>query len=118
MRCGGDGQDEVQWRFPSALLGIASLGASLTLGSDPEGQQVWSKAYKVTDRDPLCSLVAQMVKNPAARQETRVRTLGIRKIPWRREWLPTAVFVPGEFRGQRNLAGNSASGHSLTQLSY
>ena len=28
---------------------------------------------------------------------------GIRKIPWRREWLPTVVFLPGEFHGQRSL---------------
>ena len=27
------------------------------------------------------------------------------KIPWRREWLPTPVFVPGELHGQRSLAG-------------
>ena len=27
------------------------------------------------------------------------------KIPWRREWLPTPVFLPGEFHGQRSLAG-------------
>ena len=26
-------------------------------------------------------------------------------IPWRREWLPTPVFLPGEFHGQRSLAG-------------
>ena len=26
------------------------------------------------------------------------------KIPWRREWLPTPVSLPGEFRGQRSLA--------------
>ena len=31
----------------------------------------------------------------------------IRKIPWRREWLPTPVFLPGEFHGQRSLAGYS-----------
>ena len=24
---------------------------------------------------------------------------GVRKIPWRRKWLPTSVFLPGEFRG-------------------
>ena len=46
------------------------------------------------------SLVAQMVKNPPAIQETWVG-----KIPWRREWLPTPVFLPGEFHGQRSLAG-------------
>ena len=32
-------------------------------------------------------------------------------MPWRREWQPTPVFLPGEFRGQRNLAGYSSWGH-------
>ena len=27
----------------------------------------------------------------------------VRKIPWRREWLPTLVFLPGEFHGQWSL---------------
>ena len=27
------------------------------------------------------------------------------KIPWRREWLPTPVFLPGESHGQRSLVG-------------
>jgi len=27
------------------------------------------------------------------------------KISWRRGWLPTLVFLPAEFHGQRNLAG-------------
>ena len=27
------------------------------------------------------------------------------KIPWRRTWLPTPVFLPGEFHRQRSLAG-------------
>jgi len=31
----------------------------------------------------------------------------LEKIPWRREWLPTPVFLPGEFRGQRSLVGCS-----------
>ena len=32
------------------------------------------------------------------------------KIPWRREWQPTPVFLSGEFHGQRNLAGYSPWG--------
>ena len=28
----------------------------------------------------------------------------VRNIPWRREWLPTPLFSPGEFHGQRSLA--------------
>ena len=33
------------------------------------------------------------------------------KNPWRRKWQPTAVFLPGEFYGQRSLAGYSPWGH-------
>ena len=33
----------------------------------------------------------------------------IGKIPWRREWLPTPVFLSGEFHGQRNLVGSIGS---------
>ena len=29
----------------------------------------------------------------------------VRKIPWRRKWQPTLVFLPGESHGQRSLAG-------------
>ena len=42
------------------------------------------------------SLVAQTVNSLPTMQITQVR-----KIPWRREWLPTPVFLPREFHGQR-----------------
>ena len=29
----------------------------------------------------------------------------IKKISWRREWLPTPVFLPGELHGQKSLVG-------------
>ena len=32
------------------------------------------------------------------------------KIPWRRKWQPTPVFLPGESHGQRSLAGYSPYG--------
>ena len=35
------------------------------------------------------------------------------KIPGRREWLPTPVFLPGQFQGQRSLAGYSPWGHKV-----
>ena len=31
----------------------------------------------------------------------------VRKISWRREWLPTPVFLPGESHGQRSTEGYS-----------
>ena len=30
----------------------------------------------------------------------------VRRIPWRREWQPTPVFLPGESHGQRSLGGH------------
>ena len=51
-----------------------------------------------------------------AMQETHVHSLGW-KI-WRRTWQPTSGSLPGEFHGQRSLAGYSLWGHkSQTQLS-
>jgi len=35
----------------------------------------------------------------------------VRKIPWRREWKPTPVFLPGECHGQRSLAAYSPRGY-------
>ena len=59
------------------------------------------------------SLVTQMVKNLPAMQETQIG-----KIPWRRERLPTPVFLPGESHGQRSLAGYKSMGlQSRTRLS-
>ena len=41
------------------------------------------------------------------------------KILWRRKWQPTPVFLPGEFHGQRTLAGYSPLGcRSQTRLKW
>ena len=32
---------------------------------------------------------------------------GLGRFPWRREWIPTPLFLPGEFHGQRGLVGYS-----------
>ena len=34
----------------------------------------------------------------------------VRKIPWRRKWQPTPVFLPGESHGRRSLVGYSPRG--------
>ena len=34
----------------------------------------------------------------------------VSKIPWRREWKPTPLFLPREFHGQRSLVGYSPWG--------
>ena len=50
-----------------------------------------------------------MVKNLLTMQETWFDPW-VGKIPWRREKLPTPVFLPGEFHGQRNLESYSPWG--------
>ena len=52
------------------------------------------------------SLAAQTVKNLPATWETWVR-----KIPWRRAWQPTPVFLPGESPGQETLVGYTPWDH-------
>ena len=59
-------------------------------------RHIWSAAQE----NDKVSLVAQMVKNLPAMQDTQ-------SDPLRREWLPTPVFLPGEFHEQRSLAGCS-----------
>ena len=55
------------------------------------------------------SLVAQMVKNLPAMQETQVRSLGWVD-PRIRKCLPIPVFLPGEFHGCGCLVGYSSWG--------
>ena len=38
------------------------------------------------------------------------------KIPWRRTWQPTPVFLPGESHGWRSLAGYSPWGHTESDM--
>ena len=42
--------------------------------------------------------------------------LWVGKIPWRRAWQPTPVFLPGEFHGQRSLVGCSPRGFKELDL--
>ena len=42
--------------------------------------------------------------------------LWVRKIPWRRKWQPTPVFLPGKFHGQRSLAGYSPGSHKESDM--
>ena len=52
-------------------------------------------------------MVAQMIKNPL---QFRRPISWVGKISWRRKWLPTPVFLPGEFHEQKSLADYSLWG--------
>ena len=57
--------------------------------------------------------VVQWLKSYLLMQECRRHRfhLWVRKIPWRRKWQPTPVFLSGESHGQRSLVGYSPWGH-------
>ena len=53
----------------------------------------------------------------AACQDRRCRfDPWVRRIPWRRKWQPTPVFLPGESHGQRSLVGYSLWGHKESDM--
>ena len=58
------------------------------------------------------SQVALVVKNPPANAGGMICAFDpwVRKIPWRRKWNPTPVFLPREFHRQRSLVGYSPQG--------
>ena len=51
-----------------------------------------------------------MVKNPPGQYRRHGFDLWVGKIPWRRKWQPTLVFLPRKSDGQRSLAGYSSNG--------
>ena len=54
--------------------------------------------------------MAQQVKNLPAMQEAQETWVDnwIEKIPWRRKWQPTPVFLPEKSHEQRSLKGYSS----------
>ena len=67
--------------------------------------------YCCHDKDGA-SLVAQMVNNMPAMQETQVQSLG-REDLLEKGMLPTPVFLPEESHGQRSLVGYSPWGRRV-----
>ena len=57
----------------------------------------------------LVLVVKNLLANAGNRERLGLDTL-IGKIPWRRAWRPTLVFLPGKSHGWRNLVGSSPSG--------
>ena len=67
---------------------------------------------KIIQEYRWASLVAQTLKESAAMQETWFDpwVKAWRKIPWRRQWQSTPIFLPGKSHRQRSLAGCSSKG--------
>ena len=77
--------------------------------------QLQASQIRVDNRYWWACLVAQLVKNPSAMMRPGFNPW-VGKIAWRREWLPTPVFLPGEFHGQRSVTVHGIA-KSWTRLS-
>ena len=55
------------------------------------------------------------IKNPPVNAGNSRFNPWVRKVPWRRNWQLTPVFLPGESRGQKSLAGYSSRGHKESE---
>ena len=122
----GVGPSTTPFQATSTALGVVEARASFRRERNPKYVLCYSRRSLVQELLPeflLClgfrlrqfvhtiwsSLVAPMEKSLPAMQELQVRSW-VGKIPWRRKWLPTPVFLPGKSHGQRSLAGYSPWG--------
>ena len=81
------------WDFGSWILGWDVL------------KREWNIFYQIIR--PESFPIGSAVKNLPAMQEILGFNPWVRKIPWRKKWQPTPVFLPGESHGQRSLEGYS-----------
>ena len=74
--------------------------------------QSWTRLKQLSSSSKGASQVVLMVKNPPANAGYLRCAFNpwVRKIPWRRTWQPTRVFLPGESHEQRSLVGYSPWG--------
>ena len=95
-----------EWHCPGAVL---SISAPSCRGSEAHLRCI--SAYCVPPELPHGSVA----KNAPATQETWVQSW-VGKIPWRKKWKPTPVFLPGNSYGQRSLEGYSPQGHKESNM--
>ena len=64
----------------------------------------------------MASLVAQLVKNPPAKAEDACLIPDSERLPCRRKWQPTPVFLSEKSQGQRSLVGCNPWGHKESNM--
>ena len=90
---------------PAVSTSLSFMSASpllLRTGSSGKTRREKKKTKGLAPRS-----LAQMEKNPP----TMRFDPWVGKIPWRRKWQPTPVFLPGESQGQRSRASYCPWGH-------
>ena len=99
-------------KYPKALGGVGKLQRQ-----NLKGETAWGEIFSISQfyREhgfpwwPRQERICLQCRSPGFDP-------WVGKIHWRREQLPTAVFLPGELHGQRSLAGYSPRGHKESDV--
>ena len=83
---------------------------SQRVGHDWATELNWPESY------PRASWVAQCDTEATCQSRSHRLDPWVRKIPWRSNWQPSPVFLPGKSHGQRNLVGYSPWGHKESDM--
>ena len=89
---------EIEKRINTCIAGKESACKAGDHGLIPGSGRSTREGIGYSLQYSWASLVAQLVNNPPAVWETWVQSLGWEDL-WKREWLPTPIFWPGEFHG-------------------
>ena len=91
--------DREAWR--SAVHGVAKSWTRLELTELPRSTSIYGFSRSLSG-SRICLQCRRCSFDP-----------WVRKIPWRRGWQPTTVFLPEKSHGQRSLSGYSSLGHRV-----
>ena len=97
-------------------ISISGLSGATKISGNPEPTFLHSSNDWSQLTATWAFLVAQVIKNPPAMQETWVRSLGREDPLWRRKWQPTPVFLPRESHGQMSQTGYTVHGVAKSQI--
>ena len=103
------------WGSPSGgLLSFSLCGYSQPPPCTPEQPLFfWVRGFGESQISPCharASLVVQWWRIHLQFRRCRLHSW-VRKMPWRRKWQPTPIFLPRESHGWRRLVGYSPRGH-------
>ena len=97
-----------EWQPTPVLLPGKSHGQRSLVGYSPWGHQE-------SDITKQLLFLSFSGKESACHFRSHQFDPWVRKIPWRKKWQPTPVFLPGKFHGQKSLEGYSPWGHKTAR---
>ena len=88
---------QAPWKSPESHHGLGEMVRS----------SISSSKFSLWEGWEHLTFIKEIISSPSRSADIRYLGSWVRKIPWRREWQPTPVFLPEEFHGQRSLVGYS-----------